>query len=495
MNKELLLVIETVANEKEISRDILFSAVEDAISIATKKRYNKDIKISVRIDKKTGHYKTFRQFKVISSNKIINDTNNEIYKKEAQSRGYKTNKENIKIVEKPIESIKFGRIAAMLAKQVIMQKVREEEKRLMVKKFQDKIGTVVYGEVTRTTRDLIIIDIGKDAHGILYKNELIPKENYRINDKLKSCIIDINNNTNKGYQIILSRANNKMLNALLKLEVPEIAEDLIDIINITRDPGSRSKISVKSNDKRIDPVGACVGIRGSRIQAITNELQGEKIDVVLWDDNPAQYIINSISPAEVVSIIQDEDNKAMEVAVKTEQLSQAIGKNGQNVKLASSLTGWKIKIIDEITAKEKKEKDLYKKMSIFTDILTVEKKIVKVLVEEGFTSIDEIAYIEKKEIMKIDGIDEKTAKELQEKAKTILISNELNKKNKFIDNLLTIQNMKLEWAKQLVQHNIFTINDLAELASDDLTDIISIDKKQAASLIMKAREPWLKNNN
>ena len=490
MGKELLLVIDAVANEKEMSRDMLLKAMEDALQVATAKRFTEDVDIRVTIDRKTGEYSTFRLWHIVPEDHKIENYASELYADVAREKGH--NVEAGCVLEEKLDSIEFGRIEAMIAKQVIMQKVRDEERRLMVSRFKDKVGEIIYGEVKRSTRDFLLLDLGYDAEGILCRTELLPKERYRLNDKLRACIHRIDEQT-KSYQIVLSRTDKKMLEALLVLEVPEISEELIDIVNIARDPGSRAKVAVKSNDKRIDPVGACVGMRGSRIQAITDELQGERVDIVLWDDNPAQYVINSISPVEVISVIQDEDSRIMEIAVKSENLSQAIGKNGQNVRLASILTGWHINIIDESVAVEKQQKEAGKTMSTFVSVLDVDKSIAEVLFSEGFTTLEEVAYIDKVEMMKLEGFDEEIIDELQERAKTALLSQALVSE-KPDDSLLHMDGMTIEWANTLSQNKIVTMEDLAELSSDDLTDIIPMSQEQASALIMLAREPWFNQN-
>ena len=491
MSKELLLVIETVANEKEVSRAVLFEAMEEALAAATEKRFNEAVKIRVHIDRKTGNYDTWRQWNIVDEDHPIENYAAELYVDVANEKGHKVKVGDV--LEEPLESIAFGRIAAMTAKQVIMQKVREEERRLMVERFKDKIGKIVYGEVKRTTRDFIVLDLGNDAEGVLYRNELLPRESYRLNDKLRACVLKIDEES-KGYQIMLSRTSKKMLHALLVLEVPEVAEELMDIVSIARDPGSRAKVAVKSNDKRIDPVGACVGMRGSRIQAITNELQGERIDIVLWDDNPAQYVINSLAPAEVMSIVQDEDSQSMEVAVKEDQLSQAIGKNGQNVRLASALTGWHINVMAESDAEQKQKQEQEKLMQMFVKALDIDEDVAEVLVGEGFTSLEEVAYVDSKEMLAVEGFDAEIVDELQERAKTAMISQALASE-KPTDELLNMEGMKKEWANTLALHEILTPEDLAELASDDLIEIIPMSEKQAASLIMTARAPWFKEDN
>ncbi len=486
MSKELLLVIETVANEKEVSRDLLFSAMEEALAMATKKRFEEGAEIIVRIDKKTGNYETFRQWQIVDEDHEIENYAAELYVDVACEKGH-----NVKvgdILEEAVESVEFGRIAAMTAKQIIMQKVRDEERRQMVSKFRDKVGRIVYGEVKRVTRDFLIVDLGDDAEGVLPRKELVSKENYRLNDKLRACILRIDEDV-KGQQIILTRAHKKMLHALLILEVPEVAEELMDIVGIARDPGSRAKVAVKSNDKRIDPVGACVGMRGSRIQAITNELQGERVDIVLWDENPAQFVINALAPAEVTSIVQDEDRQSMQVAVKEDQLSQAIGKSGQNVRLATALTGWHINVIADTVAEKTHQAELQKSMQLFIEALDIDQGVAEALVEEGFSTLEEVAYVARDEMLAIEGFDNEICEELQERAKTALISQALAG-NKPAEDLLKMEGMTPEWAQVLADNNVITMEDLAELAVDDLREFITISEDQAAALIMTARAPW-----
>lgn len=491
MSKELLLVIETVANEKEVPRELLFSAMEEALATGTKKGFEEGADIVVSIDRKTGKYETFRQWQIVAADHDIKNYATELYVDIALEKGHKAEVGNVLL--EPIDSVEFGRIAAMAAKQIIMQKVRDEERRLMVLKFRDKVGKIVYGEVKRVTRDFLITDLGGDAEGLLPRKELLPKENYRLNDKVRACILRIDEDC-KGPQIILSRANIKMLHALLILEVPEVAEELMDIVSIARDPGSRAKVAVKSNDKRIDPVGACVGMRGSRIQAITNELQGERVDIVLWDDNPAQFLMNALGPAEVTSIVQDEDKQSMQVAVKEDQLSQAIGKNGQNVRLATALTGWHINVILSTVAEKVQQEEEEKIMQLFIGALDIDKDIAEVLIEEGFTSLEEVAYVARDEMLEIGGFDNEICEELQERAKTELISQALAA-NKPDEDLLAMNGMTTEWADVLAQNKVIRIEDLAELAVDDLREIISISEEQAADLIMTARAPWFDEDN
>ena len=491
MSRELLLVIETVANEKEVSKELLFAAMEEALAMATKKRFEEGADIVVKIDRKTGDYEAFRQWAVVDEDHEIENYAAELYVDVAQEKGHDVKIGDI--LTEPVESVEFGRIAAMTAKQIIMQKVRDEERRIMVSKFRDKVGKIVYGEVKRATRDFLIIDLGNDAEGVLPRKELLPKENYRLNDKLRACILRIDDDA-KGHQIILSRANKKMLHALLILEVPEVAEELMDLVAIARDPGSRAKVAVKSNDKRIDPVGACVGMRGSRIQAIINELQGERVDIVLWDDNPAQFVINALAPAEVSSLVQDEDKQSMQVAVKEDQLSQAIGKNGQNVRLATALTGWHINVIADTVAEKTQQEEEQKSIQLFMEALDIDQDVAEVLIGEGFSSLEEVAYVAREEMLGIDGFDNEICEELQERAKTALISQALAG-NKPAENLIVMEGMTAEWADTLAQNEVITMEDLAELAVDDLREIISISEEQAAALIMIARAPWFVEGN
>lgn len=487
MSKELLLVIEAVANEKDVERDVIFNAMEEALAAASKKLIDPLAEVKVKIDRKTGNYKTFRLWHVIDEEAELENSKAQFYVDVANEKGHEVKVGDI--IEEPVESIDFGRISAQSARQVILQKVKEAERRKLMASFKEKIGKVVFGEVKRVTREFVLIDLGDNADGFLPRSETLPKENFKMGDKIRACLVEMDE-TSRNYPIRLSRIANEMISALFELEVPEIAEEVIEIVAIARDPGSRSKVAVKTNDGRIDPVGACVGMRGTRVQSITNELNGERIDIILWDDNPVQYVINSLAPAEIVSIVQDEDRNSIEVAVKEDQLSQAIGRNGQNVRLASELTGWKLNVMPESEAEEKHQKELNNQIQLFINALDVEEDIAGVLVEEGFTQLEEVAYVSLEEMLEIEGFNEEIANELQERAKTALLTQALSNKKKPQDDLLNMQGMTKELAHTLAENDIATMEDLAELAVDDLLDVVEMDRKLAADLILTARKPW-----
>ncbi len=487
MSKDLLLVIESVANEKNVEKNIIFAAMEEALAIATCKKYGKDMDVKVSIDRNTGDYRAQRVWTVVDEDILVENTEIEMYVDVAQEKGYDVKVGDV--ITQEIEAAEFGRIAAQAAKQVIVAKVREAERKKSMLKFKSKLGKILFGEVKRVTREFLIIDLGDNAEGLLPRSELIPKEIFRINDKIRVCLIKIDPDT-KGHNLILSRTDKQMLLALFELEVPEIAEQEMEIVNIAREPGSRSKVAVKSNDKRIDPVGACVGMRGSRVQAIINELNGERIDIVLWDENPAQYVINAISPAEVVSVIQDEDQGYMDLAIKEDQLSIAIGKNGQNVKLASELTGWVLNIMPESKAEENKQAELRKIVGLFVSTLDVENDIAEVLVEEGFTSLDEVAYVDPDEMSKIEGFDLEIVQELQERAKTALLTQALLNDKRPAEDLLALEGMTEEFADILAENGILTQEDLAEQSVDDILDIVDADAEAIGEIILRARAPW-----
>ena len=491
MSKELLLIIETVANEKEVDKSIIIEAMEEALAAATAKTMQGDCNIKVTIDPKTGEYSAKKIWTIVDEDYEIENYHSELYIDVALEKGHNVSVGDV--LEEEVTVAEFGRISAQTAKQIIIQKVRSAERKKVIELFKDKIGKLVYGSVKRVTREFIIVDIGDDAEAIIYRSELLPREVFRINDNMRACLVEIDEDA-KGHQLILSRIDKRMLTALFELEVPEISEELIEIIDVARDPGSRSKIAVKTNDGRIDPIGACVGMRGARVQSITNELQGERVDIILWDSNPAQYVINSLAPAEVVSLIQDDDKFSMDVAVKEEELAQAIGKNGQNVRMAAELTGWKLNVMPESDAEEKQQEELQTLMQKFVSALDVDEDIAGVLVEEGFSSLDEIAYVAQKEVASIDGFDEDIAIELQERARNFLLEEAFSAK-KPSKCLLEMEGMTTELANQLAESEVITMEDLAELAVDDLLDIITMSGDEAAKLILTARAPWFSADN
>jgi transcription termination/antitermination protein NusA len=489
MNKEILMVVEAVSNEKGVAPDVIFEAIEEALATATKKRYDEDANIRVLIDRETGGYDSFRWWDVVDDDTLAElgtqFTLEEAHEKNTALKAGDT-------FEESVENIGFGRIAAQTAKQVIVQKVRDAERALVVEQYRDQIGELVSGTVKKVTRDNIIVDLGNNAEALMTREELVGREVFRINDRVRAVLKEINSE-NRGPQLFLSRKCNEMLIELFRIEVPEIAEEVIEIRGSARDSGSRAKIAVKTNDGRIDPVGACVGMRGARVQAVSNELDGERIDIVLWDDNPAQLVINAMAPAEVESIVVDEDTRSMDVAVVEGSLAMAIGRNGQNVRLASELTGWKINVMSVDEAEGKQQEESSSLIETFESKLDVDEDVATVLVEEGFTSIEEVAYVPLEELAGIDGFDDDIAEALRARAKDALLTMALASEESIAEpaeDLLTMDGMDEELARVLAAHGIVTMEDLAEQAVDDLLDIDTMDEVRAAELIMTARAPW-----
>jgi len=491
MNKEILLVVDAVSNEKGVEKDIIFSAIEAALEMATKKRYNNDVNIRVAIDRETGDYETFRRWEVVEDD-AMDMPERQTTLSAAQFEDANTNVGDF--IEEQVESIEFGRIAAQTAKQVIVQKVREAERQQVFDEYKDKIGQLVMGVVKRVERGNIYLDLGNNADAIVPREEMIPRESMRAGDRIRGLLKDVKPEA-RGPQLIVSRTDPRFLKELFTIEVPEIGEGLIEIINASRDPGSRAKIAVKSNDERIDPVGACVGMRGSRVQAVSNELAGERIDIVLWDENPAQYVINAMSPAEVESIVVDEDAVSMDIAVREDQLSQAIGRGGQNVKLASDLSGWTLNVMSETDAEAKSEAENDRVQQMFMDALDVDEEVAQILVQEGFSSIDEVAYVPKSEMLEVEEFDEDMVDELRGRAKDVLLTRAITSEEGLSDkapaeDLLNMDGMDPALANKLAKNGIVTMEDLAEQSVDDLLEIDAMDEEVAAKLIMTARAPW-----
>lgn len=491
MSKEILLVADAVSNEKGVEKDIIFEAIELALAAATKKRYDEDAEIEVLIDRKTGDYVTTRSWEVVSDDVMAllgtQFTTEEAAEKDTELQIGDTYKE-------VVENVGFGRIAAQTAKQVIVQKVREAERQQIVELYRDRLGELISGTVKKVTRDSIIVDLGANAEGLLPRDQLVGREVFRMGDRVRALLLDVRTEL-RGPQLFLSRSCPEMLVELFKIEVPEISEQVIELKAAARDPGSRAKIAVYTNDGRIDPVGACVGMRGSRVQAVSNELGGERIDIILWDDNVAQFVINAMAPAEIESIVVDEDAGSMDVAVDEDNLAQAIGRSGQNVRLASELTEWEINVmsVDEWQSKQEAESGSY--METFMDALDIDEDIAGVLVEEGFTTLEEIAYVPLEEMVGIEGFDEEIAEELRSRAKDALLTQALASEEKLdnaepAEDLLTMEGMDKHLAYLLASRGIITMDDLAEQAVDDLLDVEGVDETRAAALIMKAREPW-----
>ncbi len=492
MNKEILLVVDAVSNEKGVEKEIIFKAIEAALEMATKKRYQNDVNIRVAIDRQNGDYDTFRRWEVVADDEM-----DQPERQTTLSAAQYENPETINIgdfVEEQVESIEFGRIAAQTAKQVIVQKVREAERQQVFDEYSDKVGQLVMGVVKRVERGNVYLDLGNNADAIVPREEMIPRESMRTGDRIRGLLKDVKPET-RGPQLIVSRTDPRFLKQLFTIEVPEIGEGLISIINASRDPGSRAKIAVKSNDDRIDPVGACVGMRGSRVQAVSNELAGERIDIVLWDENSAQYVINAMSPAEVESIVVDEETMSMDIAVREDQLSQAIGRGGQNVKLASDLTGWELNVMSVTAAEEKTEAENERVTKMFMDALDVDEEVAQILVQEGFSSIDEVAYVPKSEMLAVEEFDEEIVDELRGRAKDVLLTRAITSEEGLsnqapAEDLLNMEGMNGALASKLAKNGIVTMEDLAEQSVDDLLEIEDLGEEVAAKLIMTARAPW-----
>lgn len=488
MSKEILLVVDSVSNEKGVAREVIFEALEQALVAATKKRFDTDeINIRVAIDRRSGDYATFRFWEVVA------DEDHEIPAmqlaiSDVAEQGLKIGD----IVEESVPSIEFGRIAAQTAKQVIVQKVREAERALVVDAYRDRIGEILSGTVKKSTRDGIIVDLGGNAEAYLAKEEMLPRENFRMGDRVRAVLFAVNSE-GRGAQLLLSRASPEMLIELFRIEVPEIGEEIIAIRAAARDPGVRAKLAVKSNDHRIDPQGACIGMRGSRVQAVSGELGGERVDIVLWDDNPAQFVINALQPAEVSSIIVDEDSHSMDVAVEEDQLAMAIGRGGQNVRLASDLTGWRLNVMTVADAQAKQETEAQKFVDNFVTDLGVDEDIAIILVNEGFTTLEEVAYVPLEELLAIEDFDEDLVEALRQRAKDALLTKALVSEEgakEPADDLLAMEGMERKLAFALAARGIVTMEDLAEQAIDDIADVEGLTPESAAQLIMKAREPW-----
>ncbi|WP_199609186.1 transcription termination factor NusA [Flocculibacter collagenilyticus] len=490
MAKEVLLVAEAVSNEKAVPREKIFEALEIALATATKKKHEGDIDVRVSIDRKTGDYETFRRWEVVEDREEgLENPYREITIEAA--RVEEPEIELGQFVEDEIESVKFDRITTQMAKQVIVQKVREAERAMVVDAYQDQVGELITGVVKKANRDSTILDLGNNAEAIIFRDEMLPRESYRPGDRVRGLLYAVKPEA-RGSQLFVSRTRPEMLIELFRIEVPEIGEEMLDIMSAAREPGSRAKIAVKSNDKRIDPVGACVGMRGARVQAVSGELSGERIDIVLYDDNPAQYVINAMAPAEVASIIVDEDTNTMDIAIEEDQLAQAIGHKGQNVRLASQLTGWDLNVmtVDEMNSKHAEEAG--KLVKLFTDNLDIDEDFAAVLVEEGFSSLEEVAYVPMSELLEVDGMEEEIVEELRERAKaaltTLALANEESLEGaQPSEDLLALEGLDRHLAFVLASRGVATLEDLAEQGVDDISDIEELTDEKAGELIMAAR--------
>lgn len=493
MNKEILLVVDAVSNEKGVDKDVIFQAIEAALASATKKRHSGEIDARVAINRTSGDYETFRRWQVVDDeDEDFESPDRQMLQARAQQL-----QPGIQVgdyIEEPMESEVFGRIAAQTAKQVIVQKVREAEREQVVDAYMERKGELVTGIVKRVERGNVYLDLGGNAEAFVAREDMVPRESVRPGDRLRGYLKEVRSEP-RGPQLFVSRVAPEFLIELFKIEVPEMGQGLISILGAARDPGMRAKIAVKSHDQRIDPVGACVGMRGSRVQAVSNELAGERIDIILFDDNPAQFVINAMSPAEVISIVVDEDEHSMDLAIAEDQLSQAIGRGGQNVRLASQLTGWELNVMTETEAEQKSEAETQTLQQMFMDQLDVDEEVAVILVQEGFSSIEEIAYVPSAELLQVEEFDENVVEELRGRARDVLltraiVNEEALGEHKPAEDLLNLEGMDPELAFLLAGRSVITQEDLAELAVDELMDIEGMDEERAAALIMAARAPW-----
>jgi len=493
MNKEILMVVDAVSNEKGVDKEIIFEALEAALAAATRKKHGEEWDVRVAINRKTGDYDTFRRWKVFADDSTELEVPDRELRLEdgldidpqAEPGGY---------VEQPMESVAFGRIAAMQAKQVMVQKVREAERAQVVDLFKDRVNTLVSGVVKRVDRNGIYVDLGNNAEGFISRSDMIPREALKPQDRVKAFLKDVRTEQ-RGPQLFLSRTAPEFLIELFRLEVPEVGQGLIDILGAARDPGVRAKIAVRSNEPRIDPVGACVGMRGSRVQAVSNEIAGERVDIIPHDDNPAQFVINAMSPAEVQSIVVDEDSHSMDIAVAEEKLSQAIGRGGQNIRLASQLTGWELNVMTESDAEAKSDSEAKKVVQMFMKQLDVDEDVASILAQEGFSTIEELAYVPVSELASIEAFDETLVQELRNRARDVLLTQAIASEESMesqmpADDLLQLTGMSPDIALALAARGVRTREDLAEQSVDELSDIEGLDEAEAGALIMTAREHW-----
>jgi N utilization substance protein A len=493
VNKEILMVVDAVSNEKGVDKEIIFEALEAALASATRKKYGEELDARVAIDRKTGDYDTFRRWKVFADD----SKELEVPERELRLEDGRDVDPNVDVggfVEVPMESVAFGRIAAQQAKQVIVQKVREAERAQVVEQYRERVGQLVSGVVKRVDRNGIYIDLGSNAEGFVPRTDMIPREQAKPQDRLKAYLKEVRSEP-RGPQLFLTRTAPEFLIELFKLEVPEVGQGLIQILGAARDPGVRAKIAVRSNDPRIDPVGACVGMRGSRVQAVSNEIAGERVDIINHDANAAQFVINAMSPAEVLSIVVDEESHSMDIAVAEEKLSQAIGRGGQNIRLASQLTGWELNIMTESDAEAKSETEARGLVDMFMKQLDVDEDVATILAQEGFSTIEEVAYVPQAELMAIQEFDANIVKELRNRARDVLLTQAIASEESLdqsmpADDLLLLEGMSPDLALTLARRGVRTREDLANQSVDDLSDIEGLASEKAGTLIMTARAPW-----
>lgn len=488
MSREILLLVDALAREKNVGKEIVFSALEMALASATKKRIHDEADVRVSIDRNTGNYDSFRRWQIVPDNEYVNE-----YLEKPLSEA-QTEDADIEVgdtLEEGLEPIDFGRIGAQAAKQVILQKIRDAEREQILTDFLDRKEHVVSGTIKRMERGNAIIEAGK-IEAMLPREQMIPKENLRIGDRVRAYLLRIDRNA-RGPQIILSRTAPEFVIKLFEMEVPEISDGLMELKACARDPGLRAKIAVKSNDPRVDPIGTCVGLRGSRVTAVRNEIGGENIDIVLWSADPAQFVIGALSPAEVSSIVVDEEKHVMDVVVDEDNLAIAIGRSGQNVRLASELTGWTINLMTQDESAKRSEAEYAVTRVVFMEKLDIDEELADLLIEEGFSTLEEVAYVPLAEMLEIEGLDEDIVNELRNRARNVLLTEAIvteEQLDSVADDLISLEGMSKELAAKLAGHNVKTRDDLAELAVDELTEMTGIDDERAKELILKARAHW-----
>lgn len=493
MNKEILLVVDAVSNEKGVDKSVIFEALESALAMATRKRHGGKLDVRVKIDRATGDYEAFRRWAVVDDeDPEFESPDCQMLLSYAQQR--RPDIQIGEVIEEPISAVDFGRIAAQTAKQVIVQKVRDAERSKVLDEYRARVGGLVMGIVKRTDRNGVFLDLGNNAEAFVPREHMIPRESVRNNDRLRGLLREIRPEA-RGPQLFVSRTAPEFLIQLFRLEVPEVGQNIIEIMGAARDPGMRAKIAVRSHDARLDPVGACVGMRGSRVQSVSNELAGERIDIIVWDENPAQFVINAMSPAEVLSIVVDEERQSMDIAVADDKLSLAIGRGGQNVRLASQLTGWDLNVMTEAQAAEKSDAEAQQTQNQFMESLDVDEEVAAILVQEGFTTLDEVAYVEERELLAIEEFDADMVAELRARARDALLTRAIAAEEKIegaqpTADLLELDGMTQALANKLAAHGICCMEDLAEQSVDDVVEATGIDSREAANLIMAARAPW-----
>ncbi|BCK87500.1 transcription termination/antitermination protein NusA [Sideroxyarcus emersonii] len=489
MSREVLLLVDALAREKNVDKEIVFGALESALASATKKRFaDEEADVRVSIDRQSGEYESFRRWQVMDDETFETP---ELHIKLEEARKRNPDIQLEEFIEEPLENIDFGRIGAQAAKQVIFQKIRDAEREQILADFMERNEHLVSGTIKRIERGNAIIEFGK-IEALLPRDQMIPKENLRVGDRVRAYLLRVDR-TVRGPQIILSRITTEFLSKLFELEVPEIEEGLLDIVSAARDPGSRAKIAVRSHDQRLDPIGTCVGMRGSRVQAVTNELAGERVDIILWSEEPATYVINALAPAEVTSIVVDEEKHSMDVVVEEENLAQAIGRGGQNVRLASEMTGWEINLMTVEQSAEKNEQEFSKIRDLFVSKLDVDEEVADILVQEGFNTLEEVAYVPLEEMQAIEAFDEATVNELRSRARNALLTAAIANEEQVehnIEDLLKIEGMDEQTARTLAGKGIGTQEQLADLDGDELMEMTGMDEERANKLIMTARAPW-----